>query len=168
MTIRFEPPLTVPKKMHASHEPYFAILRNYKDSRKKMVDFICGIGGYIDRRDRYAVEFDISAYCDLDRENLLHEYRAQFDDFGITGTPAELALEEQAFEKSMVEAVVERCGEGQCGQVRQQERLEDQGQPEANKNQADVFYRRVGKQTFHVRLHGRENNTEECGGQAKH
>lgn len=50
---------------------YWDLVRKHGKSRKAMVDFICGIGGYSDRRDCWAIEFNISAdRVDLTQEHL--------------------------------------------------------------------------------------------------
>lgn len=58
-------------KRQGSAKPYWDLVRAHNGSRKKMVAFICGIGGYYDRHDRYAVEFSIKDhYSDTSVENL--------------------------------------------------------------------------------------------------
>lgn len=50
---------------------YWDLVRKHGGSRKAMVDFICGIGGYQSRDITSAIEFNIKAYsCDLDVEHL--------------------------------------------------------------------------------------------------
>ena len=63
--------ISIPRaKLQGSAKPYWDLVRKHGTSRKKMVEFICGIGGYSDR-DRYAIEFCIKDYfSDTDEENL--------------------------------------------------------------------------------------------------
>lgn len=63
------PSVKVPKDSHAAE--YWKLVRAHGTSRAKMVDFICGIGGYGTRHIRSAIEFSIKDhYSNLDVENL--------------------------------------------------------------------------------------------------
>lgn len=54
-----------------SAQGYWGLVRKHGKSRKAMVDFICGIGGYSNRDVTSAIEFSIKAYnCDLGADHL--------------------------------------------------------------------------------------------------
>lgn len=59
---------------------YRDLIRAHGTSRKKAVDFICGIGGYSGRHERYAVEFNVKAYgCNFDVDTMYsHPVRGDF------------------------------------------------------------------------------------------
>ena len=62
--------ITIPRKP-GSAKNYYDLVRKHGKSRKAMVDFICGIGGYPSRHNRYAVEFNIKDnYSDTGADNL--------------------------------------------------------------------------------------------------
>lgn len=54
-----------------SAEAYWDLVRNHGRSRKSMVAFICGIGGYSDRDGRYAIEFNVKDYYSDTSEDFL-------------------------------------------------------------------------------------------------
>lgn len=63
------PSVKVPKDSHAAE--YWKLVRAHGTSRAKMVNFICGIGGYGTHHIRSAIEFNIKDYySNLDVENL--------------------------------------------------------------------------------------------------
>lgn len=63
------PAVKAPKDSRAAE--YWKLVRAHGTSRAKMVDFICGIGGYGTRHVRSAIEFSIKDYySDLSVENL--------------------------------------------------------------------------------------------------
>lgn len=100
--------LRVPRKgskaYAASLEPKYALVRKHGKSRKAMVEFICGIGGYSDRYDRYAIEFSVKAhYADTDVDNLWHVARDDCD-FGIADMPpAKQVMAEHLFREQYAE-----------------------------------------------------------------
>jgi hypothetical protein len=65
-------PMPRPASRDLRLKPYWDLIRKHGGSRKKMVDFICSIGGYSSYpRDRFAIEFNVAAYgADLDVDSL--------------------------------------------------------------------------------------------------
>lgn len=56
----------IPRKISPAAKPYWTLVRQHGYSRAAMVNFITGIGGYGDRRNRFAIEFNCKAhYFDL-------------------------------------------------------------------------------------------------------
>lgn len=65
--------IAIPRSIskEGSVKDYYDLVRKHGQSRKAMVGFITGIGGYYDRHDRYAIEFSVKAhYYDFDKESL--------------------------------------------------------------------------------------------------
>lgn len=63
--------IKIPRKIPESTQSYWDLVRAHGKSRKAMVNFICGIGGYYDRSDHFAIEFNIKDYySDTSVENL--------------------------------------------------------------------------------------------------
>lgn len=64
--------ITIPRPhLWGPAAPYWALVRTHGRSRKAMVNFICGIGGYQSHGERSAIEFNVKAYgADLDADNL--------------------------------------------------------------------------------------------------
>lgn len=64
--------IKIPRKAAiGSAANYWDLVRRHGTSRKAMVSFICGIGGYSDRSTHYAIEFNIKDYhSDTSVENL--------------------------------------------------------------------------------------------------
>lgn len=69
--------ISIPRKIDPSLRTRWDIVRACNGSRRKMVDYICGIGGiggiggYYDRHDRFAIGFNVKAYgADVSEENL--------------------------------------------------------------------------------------------------
>jgi hypothetical protein len=54
--------ICLPRKIDPRVKPYWDLVRAHAISRKKMVDFICGIGGYSSHGERFAIEFNVKAY----------------------------------------------------------------------------------------------------------
>ena len=78
------------------------------------------------------------------------------------------AQEEQTLESGMRQAVVEHRGHGQRRQRLHAVGVEDQGQAEADRAQADVLDRGIGQQPLHVTLHRAVEHTEQGGDQPDH
>ena len=70
--LRISIPRDASKKGHrGSAKPYWDLVRKHGKSRKSMVAFICGIGGYGDRHERFAIAFNVRAYhANTSAENL--------------------------------------------------------------------------------------------------
>ncbi len=66
--------IAIPRKIGkgpTTAQKYWDLVRKHGTSRRKMVDFICAIGGYSDRREHFAVSFNVKAYsADTSVENL--------------------------------------------------------------------------------------------------
>lgn len=62
----------IPRTKFARTDARWALVRKHGTSRRKMVDFICNIGGYsVPYYGRYAIEFNIGVYsADLDVDHL--------------------------------------------------------------------------------------------------
>lgn len=52
----------IPRNIPESAKPYWTLVRKHGRSYASMVRFICNIGGYYDRGDRYAIEFSVKAH----------------------------------------------------------------------------------------------------------
>jgi hypothetical protein len=109
--MKLEIPLRVPRinpKLNTRKltAPYWNLVRLHGGSRKKMVDFICNIGGYYaDRGERFAIEFNISAdKANLDYDHLLSRYRDGDADNVIPTDPAHAAIYERCFKEAYDEA----------------------------------------------------------------
>lgn len=71
----------IPRTKFARTDERWALVRKFGTSRRKMVDFITGIGGYHDRGDRFAIEFNVGAYyTNVDNPRILWD--AVKDEFG--------------------------------------------------------------------------------------
>jgi hypothetical protein len=75
------------------------------------------------------------------------------------------AEEEQALHERVVERVVEHCDERQGRQRLHADAAEDDREPDAGEEDADVLDRRIGEQALHVGLHRREDHPVERGGE---
>jgi len=103
--MKLEIPMRVPRKYDPNLEKYWNLVRLHGSSRKKMAEFICDIGGYSDRSDRFAIEFNISAdRCNLDFDHLLERYRKGDGDNVIPKNPAHAAIYERCFKEAYDEA----------------------------------------------------------------
>jgi hypothetical protein len=92
-------PRTIPKGL----EDRWDIVRRCNGSRRAMVNFICGIGGYIDGHDRFAIEFNVKAYgADTSEENLWKMLSSGEMDLGPDAT---LPAGEQAAVKALFSRV---------------------------------------------------------------
>ena len=76
--------------------------------------------------------------------------------------------EQQALEVGVVDAVVERGGERERSQGAHAVGLEDDGESDADQDEADVLDRGIGEQALHVALHRGKHHAVECGGEAQH
>ena len=76
------------------------------------------------------------------------------------------AQEQEALEAGVGQAVVEHGGHGQCRQRLHAIGVEDQGQADAHRDEADVFDRRIRQQPLHVVLHRAVEHAEQCGDEA--
>lgn len=89
------------KDMKDSHAAeYWKLVRAHGTSRAKMVDFICGIGGYGTRNIRSAIEFNIKdRYSNLDVENLWKLLCSDKMDVGPESTlpPEHMAIAKHLF-----------------------------------------------------------------------
>lgn len=70
--LKIKIPRKDPNCVHSARtQEYWDLVRKHGGSRKSMVEFICGIGGYSSSDINSAIEFNIKAYnCDLSGENL--------------------------------------------------------------------------------------------------
>lgn len=92
----------IPRKIDPAVADRWALIRKHGRSRKAMVAFICGIGGY-DRRDRFAIEFNIKAYnARLDADTLWGMLTSGKMDVGPDNIndPVELGIVRAMFNKA--------------------------------------------------------------------
>lgn len=59
-----------PRKIDPAVRERYDLLRKHGRSRIAAVNFICGIGGYSDRHERWPIEFNVKMYPDLDADTL--------------------------------------------------------------------------------------------------
>lgn len=86
--------IKIPRRIPADHysPPYWDLVRKHGKSRKAMVNFICGIGGYSTGwgRQYSAIEFNVKAWmADLTPEHLWKLLCSDRMDFGIDKFPPE-------------------------------------------------------------------------------
>jgi hypothetical protein len=53
--------IRIPRNPPKHERPYWELVRKHGQSRASMVRFITGIGGYSDRSERFAIEFNVAA-----------------------------------------------------------------------------------------------------------
>lgn len=94
----------IPRTKFAQTDARWALVRKFGTSRKSMVNFITGIGGYISRHGQYAIEFSIAAYnANLDATTLWETLVTKCD-FGIDKMPVnEQVIAEHLFRAAHAE-----------------------------------------------------------------
>ena len=86
-----------PRKINPAVAERYDMLRKHGKSRRAMIDFVCGIGGYSDGYGRWPIEFNVKMYPDLDADTLWKIVRDECE-FDIKGsTPQEQVVAENLF-----------------------------------------------------------------------
>lgn len=101
----------IPRTKFHRTDARWALVRKHGTSRRKMVDFICGIGGYsAGHGRRFAIEFSISAWAaNLDADTLWKRLCEQDEHAGIS----ELSERDRAIARHLWDArhkVLEKSG----------------------------------------------------------
>ena len=78
------------------------------------------------------------------------------------------AQKQQAFEKCVIQTMIERGHQRQRRQMRIVVRMKNNREAHASENNADVFNGRIRQQALHVALHGSEHHAKQRCHQAQH